>query len=722
MRWQRAARIVLAAAGIGCAGAIVYFARQRPPVERPAPIAAVDPSASLEGGAGTFVYGESGTSRVRIVFDSSRRYDDGRMRFENARISGLDRSAFTVRADVLETRGPGGDRPSLFDLTGGIELETDDGLKLQTSRAEYDDNAGIVSMPEGVTFSRGRLSGQSTGATYSRDDLTIQLLSDARVTVAPSEDGRGRAEGTASRMTLVRGQKSLRLEENARLTDDTEIMTADVAMLYFTEDERTLKYLELRGRAAVDPQPGQSDAPTMRSENITLAFDEAGRTLQHSTLTGRSLLTTRSQGVARSIRASWIDLYMGPDGRTLTRLDARDQVLVELPPSGDTPGRTITATTLSATGTEQKGLTAARFDGRPKFEEHAKARGSQSVRTGTADALVLALDGGLDAISRAEFRGGARFLDGDVTAEADVAFYEEKKGLLSLQPGSGAAARRSRVTGPDLTVEGQGIDLFVDTHNLNARGAVTTRTSGKPRAGAAEPAAVSGLFTGGEPAYGSSETLQYEQESGTAVYTGSAKIPARLRQDETEIAADKIRVADASGNLDATGRVDSLLIFTTGQAGDEKQTEPQRYRVLADSLAYDDTKRTAVYRGQPVRLTSRDGDTEGNQLTLALGATSRTLEKMTVEGVVYAKMSGGYEADGASLVYQAGSDTYLITGGAGRPARVKSPSTSGGGCLLTRGLALEFNRQTGSVRSTGRGQAPGSTDAVSCDVSLRSIR
>ena len=718
MRWQRGARIAVAAVGLIGAGAIVYFGRVGRPATSPSKVAAVDPTATLEGGAGTFTYGESGTSRVKIVFETSRRYDDGRMHFENARVEGLDKQRFTVRADVLETMGSGGDRPSAFDLSGGVVLETDDGLRLETGRAQYTDTTGVVDMPGPVMFSRGRMSGTSVGATYNRNDATIQLLKEARTVIAPDADGQGKAEGTAARMTLVRGQKSLRLEQDAQILSDTERMTADVATLYFTEDERALKYLELRGQAAVIPEATADRAPAMRADNITLAFQPDGRTLQHSTLTGRAVLTMREDGLSRSIRGSWVDVYTGRDGRILTRLDARDQVVVDLPASGTAPGRTITATTLSATGADPKGLTAARFDGRPRFEERSGTQGAPTLRTGTAEVLILALDGGLDAITKAEFRQSAKFQDGDLAAEGDVAVYDEVNGVLNLRPGTGTAARRSRVMAPDFAVDGQTIDLFLDSHNLTAKGSVATRSSGKPAEGDARPSR-SGLLTDDEPVYGSADVLEYARGSGTAVYTGSTKAPARLRQDQTEIAATKIRVVDATGNLEATGRVDSVLIFAPSTAAEGTPAAPQRYRIVAEALVYEDAKRTATYRGQPAMMTSGDGLTEGQVLTLILGEATRTLERMTVETNVYAKMSGGYEADGDTLVYRAGTDVYVITG---RPARVKSPNSSGEGCLLTKNLTLELNRQTGSVRSPSHGQTPGSTDAIACDVSIRSIR
>ena len=171
MTWQHTARIGLVAVALGVAVAIVVLTRRESPPPKMPELATLDPNASLEGGPGRFVRSEEGRARVEIVYKASRRYDDGRMRFEFAEITGLDENKSTLRADVLETTGVAatGDRPNQFDLSGHVVLQTDDGLVVETERAHYDDGRGQVTMPGEMTFRRGRMSGRGVGAVYRPD-------------------------------------------------------------------------------------------------------------------------------------------------------------------------------------------------------------------------------------------------------------------------------------------------------------------------------------------------------------------------------------------------------------------------------------------------------------------------------------------------------------------------------------------------------------------------
>ena len=55
MRWQRYARFVVAAVGIGVAVALVAYTQHRPAHSPPPPQVAVDPDATVQGGAGRLV-------------------------------------------------------------------------------------------------------------------------------------------------------------------------------------------------------------------------------------------------------------------------------------------------------------------------------------------------------------------------------------------------------------------------------------------------------------------------------------------------------------------------------------------------------------------------------------------------------------------------------------------------------------------------------------------
>ena len=539
-------------------------------------------------------------------------------------------------------------------------------------------------------------------------------------------------------MSLVRGQHTLLMNGNARIAGELQTLTSSNATVQFTEDERAIKYMELRGAGRVTPGAGSAaDMPAMSADNITMALYDDGLTLQHATLTGRAVLTIGGKS-SKSIRASYIDFFTGADGRTLTRLKAQDGVVVDLAATAETAGRRITAATLSATGEEKKGLTSARFEGNPVFEELSsdKATAGAPVRTGKATALVLALGGQLDAIESAEFQQNAEFTDGTMTGRADIARYFEAKQQLVLLPNEREPRRRLSANTPELEVNATTrIEVRTDTQDLRAQGSVTTLMEQKPAKAARPPGA---LFEGDAAVIGAADTLDYVKATGKATYTGTRGAPARLVQGPTSIAADLLDFTEKSRDLIARGAVDAMWMFAVAPK-DAKPAEPggstppaplKAHRVRADSLRYDDSARTSTYVGTPVTLTTEDGDVEARKMTFTQAATSRALASMRAEGDVMATWPGGYEAVGAVLVYDAATEEYTLYGKDGHEvaqvkSRKKGPDGSvapGSNCTVTEGLQLVLNRRTGDVQTPGRGESPRNTVEQPCSQPLRRVK
>ncbi len=721
MNWRRSARIVVAAIGIGCAVALVVF-RRKPPVITPSTSmpAAVDKAASREGGAGRIdiLDTKTGKKRGELEFAGSRHYDDGRNHFDKAHIKRFDEPAYELWADSLETKGKGSEAgiPAESNLTGHVRLETKDTLKVETDRATYFETTGILDMPGEVTFAKGRLSGRGVGARYMREGQIVEFFDQASAQVAADAEGKGAASASSKRMTMLRGQKSLRFDEKATIVNENSTLAGDVATLYFTDDEQSIRFLELRGHASVTPVPGTSGSHDMRADSITMAFHPDGRTLQHATLTTQASLGIDEGAARKTITASWIDLYTGPDGRTVTRLDARDKVVVTLPPAKDSPARTIRSPTLAATGNEKEGLTSAHFETGVTFEEQGSA-GAKDIRKATSQTLTLKLAGGLDAIEKADFRQNVEFTDRDLRARADAAEYREKEGVLLLRQAEKGAKRIPNVTDAKVQVDAISIDLNTKTHDLSARGDVRTVTQPDPERAAKRGSA---LFNDKEPVKGLSDTFTFVNASGRAVYKGTPAAQARVFQGKSDVVGDEIQLDDATQNLDAKGRVATTFEMTAQAEGQATPAKPTEYHAKALAFHYDDGKRIADYEGTAaslVTMKSADGDTEGQRMTLRLAEQGRSLTHLHVEGSVFSTIPGGYEAIGNVLDYDVASDTYRLTG---QPAQVKSPPQTGSTkCGLTTGLTIDLNKKEGSVRVPASGGAPAGTTEIPCTQSLR---
>ncbi len=718
MNWQKRARVVLAVAALGLAGVLFALSRHDPPPPPPEEIKKLDPSVNLSSGEGAKLFLDvKGQPDLEVTFKASSMHTDGRFRFEGASVVELAGGKSRMSADVVET-GPipaGVDRPSTYSFQKNVRLESGDGLQVETDAADYNNNTGVLTMPGPVRYRRGRLSGTGTGAIYDRTQELITIQQNAAARVEPDAAGAGAADATASRMLLARGQHSLRMEENARIVTASETLSGNNAIILFTDDETAVKYMELRGNARVEPSvEGRAG---MAATDITMTFQPDGQTLQHATLTGAAELRLREKNGLRTVSASWIDISTAPDGRTLTALLAKDKVVVDIPPGQGTAGRVITSDTLDARGDEKRGLTRARFEGRPKFEERPAAKGSQ-LKTGTATVITLALGGQLDAIERAEFMQNVEFKQGETTATAERAIYYDASNKLELRRNDGAG-KEPLVIQESFQVGAREIDMDTATENLDARIGVRTRMLRNAKDAAK---AAGSLFEGSDPVIGAADRLIYRPDTGTATYTGSENNPASLTQGGTAVRGLSIDFIESTNQLSAKGRVDSTLKMAATDA-DAKAGKARTYDVTADSFAYDDTKRVAVYQGgkSPAVLTTSDGTIEGQTLTFTLAQASRTLKSLRAMGAIYARLTGGYEAVGDQLDYDAATEEYTLTSTGKSIAQVKAPEAREAGkpvsgvCTHAQSTAIRFNVRTGDPQLLGSGQALQKTEKKNCD-------
>lgn len=718
MNWQKRARIVLAAAALGLAGVLFAMSRRDPPPPPPEEIRKLDPSVNLSSGEGVKVFLDGkGQPDLEVSFKASSMHTDGRFSFEGASVVEVSGGKSRMSADVVET-GPlpaGKDRPATFSFRKNVRFESGDGLQVETDAADYDNNTGVLTMPGAVRYRRGRLSGTGTGAIYDRNQELITIQQHAAARVEPDAAGQGATDASASRMLLARGQHSLRMEENARIVTASETLSGTNAIILFTDDETAVKYMELRGNARVEPSvEGRAG---MAATDITMTFQPDGQTLQHATLTGNAELRLREKNGQRTVRASWIDVATAPNGQTVTALLARDKVVVDIPPGQGTAGRVITSDTLDAKGDEKRGLTSARFEGRPKFEERPAGKSGQP-KTATATIINLTLGGQLDAIERAEFIQTVEFKQGQSTATAERAFYYDASGRLELRRGE-SPGKEPQVLQEGFQVDAREIDMETATENLDARVNVRTRMVRNAKDAAK---AAGSLFEGSKPVIGAADRLVYRPDTGTATYTGSEKNPASLLQagGGTSVRALTIDFVESTNQLSARGRVDSTLQMA---ATDAKGSQARNYAVKADSLNYDDTKRVAIYQGKesPAVLTTSDGTIEGQTMTFALAEASRTLKSLRATGAIYARLAGGYEAVGDQLDYDAATEEYTLTSSGKSIAQVKAPEAREAGkpvsgvCTHAQSTAIRFNVKTGDPQLLGSGQALQKTEKKNCD-------
>jgi lipopolysaccharide export system protein LptA len=727
MTWQRYARVLVAAVGLGCAVALFAYSRKQPAHAPPPPQIAVDPDATVQSGAGRLVRHKGDEEVGTIDYKSTKTYADGRMVFEQPHIRSSGDRGFEAWADKSETKGKSvnADNPGEMEFTGHVRVHMKDGLELLTDKAVYDDTTGGVQVPGPMSFSRGRMSGRGIGAVYDRAQDLLTVLDQAHVDVAPEPDGKGAMSANAKTVTLDRLHKFARLDQTATITHDAETLAGDTANLYWTDDEKQLRLIELRGHASVTQAAGAApnSPPDMRGDDIDLTFHPDGQTVHLAAIVGRTMiasLTLIDETGRRAVSGSKVDVAVAPDGTTLTSLTAQKPVRVELPRTADNPARIITAQTLVSQGTEKDGLTQARFDGGVDFTETVPGEkgAKDSIRKGKSQVLVLGLNGKLDAIDRATFTQNATFSDGDVRGDADEAQYFAAKGQLLLRPAPRGARKMPHVDDGDLQVDAQAINIDVNTHDLDASGDVKTRN--RPSAPAATPQPKSALFDFNDPnrpVYGTSEKLRYTSDTGRAIYTGTPETLARTWQDQNSVQGDEVTLETETHNLKALGHVSStyFLTDTSTSNGPTGGPPPKRteYHGAADSLDYRDAERIATYVGTPATLKSADSTTTAPRIDVTFSEDGNAIDRLTATGGAYAQLQGGREAVGQQLVYTAATETYTLTGSIGTPARVKLPNSDNSGCTKSTGEKLTFTKQSGSADGARM------TESIACAVSIK---
>jgi lipopolysaccharide export system protein LptA len=291
-----------------------------------------------------------------------------------------------------------------------------------------------------------------------------------------------------------------------------------------------------------------------------------------------------------------------------------------------------------------------------------------------------------------------KFEDGSITAEAPRALYGIAKDLLNLSPSEGDAGAGPIVNNPQMTVQARNIHVSPSTQKLTAD--TDVRSTIKPRQ--KDPAARAGgesatrmpvMLKQDKAVHVMSNQLVYDGVS-EATYTGNAL----LSQDPSRIAADTIEVNDRTGNLKARGSVRTTMMLMDDDPK-TKIRKPTETKASSDALVYDDAKRLATYTSTGptlARLTSAQGDMNGNRIDLFLKESGNELDRAEADGNVTVKLDTLF-ATGRHLVYTASNDTYVLTG----EPTVAIQKDDQGQCKQTDGSTLTYERPTGRLLAVG---------------------
>jgi len=709
MRWQRIARLAIAVFVVVFAGIVFLAMRQRAGVsKRPEHVRSTDPKALAETEKGVLNNYKDGKLIFSLEFEHQLSYAEGRTTLAGVTLTLPDRDGrtITVTADEAEAVAPP-DKPhelSVAKLTKNVRLTTDNGIVVTAAEATYDGAEGMLRVPGPVEFTRGRMKGTGIGATYDRGRDVLWLLEQAHLTVTPDAAGAGAAEATASSAGLARADNYVKLVGNARIVSDARTAEASEITALLDETGEKIQRLQLREQSKITG--AGSGAQLMTAKHIDMTYAADGRTLQSSKLMENGVVELPGAAGApgRRIVGSTIDITMSPDGATVTNLNAQDKVQVDLPAEGDAPARQIRAATLRAAGAPGQGLQNAIFEGSVDYAEARPASGKTPALDRRARSMRLIVDTkpGLGPVERADFRGNAHFIDGEITAEAPRALYAIDRDQLDLSPSEGDPGTGPILNNRQLTVQARNIHVSPSTRQLtadtNVRSVIQPQrrsAPGEPAAGARGSGSTAGqtrmpaMLKKDRPVTVTSNRLAYDGVS-EATYTGNAL----LWQDQSRIAADTIILNDRTGNLTARVNVRTTMMLEDADPK-TKARKATETKASADALVYDDAKRVATYTSSGATtalLASAQGDMSGDRIDLYLKESGNELDRAEADGKVGVKLDKLY-ATGRHLVYTAETDTYVLTG---EPV-VSIQKDEQGACHQTEGSTLTYQRSVDSI-------------------------
>ena len=228
-----------------------------------------------------------------------------------------------------------GENQTNLDMKGNVVMTSSDGLEVKAGSAAYSQSEGIVRAPGPVTFKRGRMSGSGVDFSYDETrDLIGIVRSDEGQDRRRQEGRRAPRDITAGAAVLARNDNFVSFERAVHIVRGTQVIDAESALGELTDDEEHLTGLELQGNARIQtPNAAPGELKLMSGDVINLTYHERSDLVESAIVSGSSSLRIAGGKDApdRVLHAGNVEIGMAPDGTTLTSLNGRDHVVLDLP-------------------------------------------------------------------------------------------------------------------------------------------------------------------------------------------------------------------------------------------------------------------------------------------------------------------------------------------------------------------------------------------------------
>ena len=728
--WQRVARIGLAVGLVGF-GTLVFLGLQ----ERAEPVAArvvdrADPDAVIESTGVELVQTADGQENFALSATRQATYDDGSVRFVEGvtlRVTEQpDRESFVVTGMEASVN----DAHTDVTVSGEVQLTVSDGLVVRTGTLVYARGQSVVKMEDGTgptTLRRSGLEASGRNPIYDGDRAIINLREAATVRLTGNDD-RETVDIRSARAILAHAERYMHFDGGTVVLTGPMVLESEIATAHFGEEETALERLELRGSVRIrSTEPAPGGVREMSAAEITLEFEETARILERAILAGEAAIELVGSDGGRGARidAATMDVTMTPGSGDVTELVAQDAVRLRLRGLRDAPNGSrheIRAGTLKAPATPDAGLTSVRFEQAVEYREQRPATTTAGPvsRVIRAQRLEAGVEEGFGVLVEARFLGDVRLEDDTREATTDELFYDVLGGRVTLGS-SGDAGLAPRLTDATSTIEAVTIELSRDGSTIEASGDVkSVLTPGGGDTEESTSGRIPTLLEQDRQVNVIADALRYDGDAGQTTYTGRA----RLWQGETSFEGDTLAVDDQTGNLTASGSVQTAIqlvrLSETTQRGEVSLTLAE-----AETFVYDDAARRATYNTRAL-LRSEHGDLKADVIEVFLETDGRTLDRLEATGHVQLRLDGRW-VTGERLVYYEAEGRYDMEG---TPVEIveevepeetatTAPPRSGAAppppsCRSTRGRALTFYRSTNTVAVDGRAELRTQTTNGQC--------
>lgn len=693
--------MVIAVTAVVFAIGVAFSIQRRAPHRVEGPIAKTDPRSVVESAGGQSFRVNREQEQVRVQYEKLLTYADGTSKMVGVKVT-TDRSGRTFTITAKE--GQIGKAESTVELDGDVNVIASDGMVMTTAHATYTESDGMARAPGFVEFSRGRMNGSGIGFSYDRNQNILSIVNEAQVHVARDAAGLGAMDVTAGALEFRRTEKSIRFERSVKATRTREVIEADTAVAHLGADEERLEAVELRGNSRITGSSAVAGGlQAVTGHDIDLKYGSDGQVMEHAVINGDAVIRLEGSGrqPGRRISASMVEISLAPDGATITSLNARENVKLDLPGESNGVSRVIASQTLDAKGDAQHGLTSAHFAENVQFSE----RGPGVDRAARSALLDVVIGPGFGAIDDAKFARGVRFLDGPLLATSALARYVLERGTLELT-GSEPGSLTPHIVNEQMAIDAASLDVTLEGPIIKATGAVKSVLQPKKSIRTAEgrkPSDVRmpSMLKRDQPVNITADGLEYHGSASRATYSGSAL----LWQGDTQIKSPSLVIDSAEGDLSAAGPVTTVAVLL--QAGPDGQKERVRSTGTASAFEYEDETRRATYTGD-AHIRGPQGDLTATKVELYLKASGDELDRVEAYDAVELR-ADTRKTTGLRLTYFADEGRYVVTGAPATVADECGRETTGRTLTFYKAvdrIVVDGNEQV-RTQTKGKSNCPG---------------